>query len=64
MLNQNGCIHHTLYAHITELPKSSKGALGGPTSAFNFRACEIISTVHSILVHGNYGKCDAVVDVS
>ncbi|MDP2884561.1 MAG: hypothetical protein Q8P51_06030 [Ignavibacteria bacterium] len=45
--SRNGFIHHTLYAHSTELPKSSEGALGGLTCGFNFRACEMISMVYS-----------------
>ena len=44
--SRNGFIHHTLFAPSTELPKSSEGALGGLTCAFNFRAREMISMVY------------------
>jgi hypothetical protein len=41
----------------SELPKSSAGASGGLTSAFNFRASATILITQPKLTHGNYGEC-------
>jgi hypothetical protein len=42
---------------FSELPKSSAGALGGLTSAFNFRASAMSLITQPKLTHGNYGEC-------